>query len=283
MPTIDPPLTTKMPATPSSLPSSQTAQGNLGNETDVAVRLADFNAWYSDYQALHSINLAMPSNRITSFIGPSGCGKSTLLRWINRMNDTIMGARATGRLEILGRDVLGAETDVVALRQQIGIVFQKPNPFPKSIYDNVAYGVRLHMKLKKEELDEVVAWSLAKAGLWDEVKDRLGKSALGLSGGQQQRMCIARAIAVGPDILLMDEPCSALDPRSTAAIEDLMLELRENYTIAIVTHNMQQAARVSDYTAYMYLGKLVEFGPTQDVFERPQCSETEDYITGRFG
>jgi phosphate transport system ATP-binding protein len=281
--TIEPPPTSKMPATPPKLPSDLTASADLASSLDSAVHLTGFNAWYSDYQALHSINLAMPSNRITAFIGPSGCGKSTLLRWINRMNDSIAGARATGSLEILGKGVLGADTDVVALRQQVGIVFQKPNPFPKSIYDNVAYGVRLHMKAKKEELDEIVTWSLTKAGLWDEVKDRLNKSALGLSGGQQQRMCIARAIAVGPDILLMDEPCSALDPRSTAAIEDLMLELRENYTIAIVTHNMQQAARVSDYTAYMYLGKLVEFGPTQDVFERPQCSETEDYITGRFG
>jgi len=250
---------------------------------EAAVRLKDLNAWYGDFHVLQNVNLELPKNRITSFIGPSGCGKSTLLRWINRMNDTVAGARATGALEIHGKDVLGPKVDVVGLRQQVGIVFQKPNPFPKSIFDNVAFGVRLHMKTSKSELEDIVAWALQKAGLWEEVKDRLNKSALGLSGGQQQRLCIARAIAVGPELLLMDEPCSALDPRSTAAIEDLMLELRESYTIAIVTHNMQQAARISDFTAYMYLGTLVEFGATQDVFERPQHPETEDYITGRFG
>ena len=248
-----------------------------------AVELKDFNAWYGDFQALHNIHLVLPEKRITAFIGPSGCGKSTLLRWINRMNDAIPSARATGSLEIHGKDILASSTDVVALRRQVGIVFQKPNPFPKSIYDNVAFGVRLHMKTTRAELDEVVSWSLKKAGLWEEVKDRLHQSALGLSGGQQQRLCIARAIAIGPEVLLMDEPCSALDPRSTAAIEELMFELRESYTIAIVTHNMQQASRVSDYTAYMYLGNMVEFGATASVFENPQCQETEDYITGRFG
>ncbi|MFK5955347.1 MAG: phosphate ABC transporter ATP-binding protein PstB [Planctomycetota bacterium] len=250
---------------------------------ETAIRLKDFDAWYGDFQALNGINLEMPRHRITSFIGPSGCGKSTLLRWINRMNDTIPDARATGLLEIHNKDVLSPNVDVVELRQQVGIVFQKPNPFPKTIFENVAFGVRLHLKTSKSEMSGIVEWALQKAGLWNEVKDRLNKSALGLSGGQQQRLCIARAIAVGPEVLLMDEPCSALDPRSTSAIEDLMLELRESYTIVIVTHNMQQAARVSDFTAYMYLGTLVEFGATQDVFECPQHPETEDYITGRFG
>jgi len=270
----------KTASLPTASPLPTSAKDPMPEPT---VRLQGLNAWYGETQALTDINLALPRNRITAFIGPSGCGKSTLLRWINRMNDAIPGARAEGKLELDGEDILGPATDVVALRRRVGIVFQKPNPFPKSIYDNVAFGVRLHMKTRKAELDEIIHWSLHKAGLWDEVKDRLHKSALGLSGGQQQRLCIARAIAVGPEVLLMDEPCSALDPRSTAAIEDLMLELRENYTIAIVTHNMQQAARVSDYTAYMYLGTMVEFGATADVFERPQHQETEDYITGRFG
>ena len=256
---------------------------NSSSLPNSAISLRGFDAWYGDFQALNSIDLELPENRITAFIGPSGCGKSTLLRWINRMNDAIPGARATGQLDIHGRDVLGSSTDVVELRRRVGIVFQKPNPFPKSIYDNVAFGARLHMKAKKSELEELVEWSLRKASLWEEVKDRLHKSALGLSGGQQQRLCIARAIAVGPEILLMDEPCSALDPRSTAAVEELMMELRESYTIAIVTHNMQQASRVSDFTAYMYMGKMVEFGATRDIFEKPECQETEDYITGRFG
>ena len=267
-------------AAPSVAPNAEPPQEPV---LETAVQLKNFDAWYGDFQALHDVNLSLPKNRITSFIGPSGCGKSTLLRWINRMNDTVVGARATGSLEIHGKNVLASKVDVVHLRQQVGIVFQKPNPFPKSIFDNVAYGLRLHMKTSKTELQEIVEWSLKKAGLWEEVKDRLHKSALGLSGGQQQRLCIARAIAVGPEVLLMDEPCSALDPRSTSAIEDLMLELRESYTIAIVTHNMQQASRVSDFTAYMYLGNLIETGATRDVFERPQHKETEDYITGRFG
>jgi phosphate transport system ATP-binding protein len=264
-------------------PTSTVATPAKSSDPPVAISIENLSSWYGDFQALHDINMKLPEKRITAFIGPSGCGKSTLLRWINRMNDSISIARATGILDLHGRDVLGNKTDVVELRRRVGIVFQKPNPFPKSIYDNVAFGVRLHMKASKAELDEIVEWSLRKAALWDEVKDRLNSSALGLSGGQQQRMCIARAIAVGPEVLLMDEPCSALDPRSTSAIEDLMAELRKSYTIAIVTHNMQQAARVSDYTAYMYHGKLVEFGATLDVFERPQYQETEDYITGRFG
>ncbi len=248
-----------------------------------AVQFQGFHSWYGDFHALKDINLCLPKDRITAFIGPSGCGKSTLLRWINRMNDAILSARAEGSLNLHGSNVLGSNMDVVGLRRRVGIVFQKPNPFPKSIYDNIAFGVRLHMKVSKTELAEVVEWSLQKAALWDEVKDRLHDSALGLSGGQQQRLCIARAIATGPEVLLMDEPCSALDPRSTAAVEDLMLELRDSYTIAIVTHNMQQAARVSDFTGYMLNGALVESGTTADIFERPQCQETEDYITGRFG
>jgi len=248
-----------------------------------AVEFQGFHSWYGDFHALKDINLCLPKDRITAFIGPSGCGKSTLLRWINRMNDAILSARAEGSLSLHGSNVLGSNMDVVGLRRRVGIVFQKPNPFPKSIYDNIAFGIRLHMKVSKTELAEVVEWSLQKAALWDEVKDRLHDSALGLSGGQQQRLCIARAIATGPELLLMDEPCSALDPRSTAAVEDLMLELRDSYTIAIVTHNMQQAARVSDFTGYMLNGSLVESGATADIFERPQCQETEDYITGRFG
>ena len=248
-----------------------------------SVEFRGFNSWYGSFHALKDINLSLPKDRITSFIGPSGCGKSTLLRWINRMNDQILTARAEGGLNLHGEDVLSNKMDVVHLRRRVGIVFQKPNPFPKSIYDNIAFGVRLHMKVNKSELEQVVEWSLRKAALWDEVKDRLADSALGLSGGQQQRLCIARAIAIGPEVLLMDEPCSALDPRSTAAVEDLMLELRNSYTIAIVTHNMQQAARVSDYCGYMLNGELIESGETAEIFERPQCQETEDYITGRFG
>lgn len=250
---------------------------------ETAVHIAGLNSWYGDFHALQDISVDLPQNRISAFIGPSGCGKSTLLRWINRMNDAIPSARAEGTLEIHGKSVLGPATDVVGLRRKVGIVFQKPNPFPKSIFDNVAFGVRLHLKASKSEVEEIVEWALHRAALWDEVKDRLHDSALGLSGGQQQRLCIARAIAVGPEVLLMDEPCSALDPRSTAAVEDLMLELRKSYSIAIVTHNMQQASRVSDFTAYMFMGSLVEFGTTADIFERPQMQETEDYITGRFG
>ncbi|MHC4839094.1 MAG: phosphate ABC transporter ATP-binding protein PstB [Planctomycetota bacterium] len=263
--------------------AARSAEPERGEPAVPAVCIEGLDAWYGDFHALQDIHMSLPKDRITAFIGPSGCGKSTLLRWINRMNDAIPGARAEGRLEIHGEDVLGSKVDVVALRRRVGIVFQKPNPFPKSIHENIAFGVKLHLKASRAELDEIVEWSLRRAALWDEVKDRLGDSALGLSGGQQQRLCIARAIAVGPEVLLMDEPCSALDPRSTAAVEDLMLELRKSYTIAIVTHNMQQAARVSDYTGYMFTGSLVEFGTTADIFERPEKKETEDYITGRFG
>jgi len=248
------------------------------------ISMKDFCAWYGDFQALHNLKLDIPENRVTAFIGPSGCGKSTLLKWINRMNDIVPGARASGKLVLPDIDILARSTDVVALRRRIGIVFQKPNPFPKSIFDNIAFGPRLHFaKLPKSDLDDLVEWALKKAALWNEVKDRLHKSALGLSGGQQQRLCIARAIAVGPDILLMDEPCSALDPASTSRIEDLIFELREQYSIVIVTHNMQQAARCSDRTAFFFEGRIVEEGATEDVFTRPKEQQTEDYVTGKFG
>jgi phosphate transport system ATP-binding protein len=249
----------------------------------IAVLMADFNAWYGDFQAIRDVNIEIPEKCVTAFIGPSGCGKSTLLRWINRMNDIVPEARAQGELQLHELDVLSRVTDVVDLRRRVGMVFQKPNPFPKSVYDNVAFGPRMHLRVSRAELDDLVEWSLKKAALWKEVKDRLRKPALGLSGGQQQRLCIARAIAVGPEVLLMDEPCSALDPRSTDAIEELIAELRREFTIVIVTHNMQQAARTSDYTAFLYEGDLIEFGATKNIFTRPQNKRTENYITGRFG
>jgi phosphate transport system ATP-binding protein len=249
----------------------------------VAIRYTGLNSWYGDFHALHDVNLEVPDRRVTALIGPSGCGKSTLLRWTNRMNDAVPDARANGVLQLGDLDVLDNSTDVVDLRRRVGMVFQKPNPFPKSVYDNVAFGPRLHLKISCRELDELVEWSLRKAAVWDEVKDRLRKPALSLSGGQQQRLCIARAIAVGPEVLLMDEPCSALDPASTAHVEDLIFELKEQYTIVIVTHNMQQASRVSDQTAFFYQGRIVEIGATTDIFTRPQQQETEDYVTGKFG
>ncbi len=252
--------------------------------TQTMLNIQGLSAWYGDFQALHDISLNIGENQVTAFIGPSGCGKSTLLKWCNRMNDVVPGASAKGTLELPDLNILSASTDVVALRRRIGIVFQKPNPFPKSIYDNIAFGPRLHFKnLSRTDLDELVEWSLRKAAVWDEVKDRLRQSALGLSGGQQQRLCIARAIAVGPQILLMDEPCSALDPASTARIEELIFELREQYTIVIVTHNMQQAARVSDQTAFFFEGRVVEAGSTQKLFTNPDQKQTEDYVTGKFG
>ena len=253
------------------------------DETHTAVRVRVFSAWYGTFQALHHIDLDIPHCRVTSLIGPSGCGKSTFLRWMNRMNDLVPSARASGTLDLHGLNLLAKNTDVVDLRRRVGMVFQKPNPFPKSIYDNVAFGPRLHYKLTRSETDQVVERSLRSAGLWEEVKDRLKNSALSLSGGQQQRLCIARAIAVGPELLLMDEPCSALDPKSTGRVEDLIRELRDNYTIVIVTHNMQQAARVSDITAFFYEGKLIECGETGQIFTNPRNPQTEDYVTGRFG
>ncbi len=250
---------------------------------EIAIRAGGFSSWYGSFQALHEISLDIPARKVTAFIGPSGCGKSTFLRWINRMNDTIPGAKAGGSLTLDGEDLLSAGRDVVELRRRVGMVFQKPNPFPKSIYDNVAYGPRLHRKLNRADLDDLVEQSLRGAAIWDEVKDRLHASALGLSGGQQQRLCIARALAVGPEVLLMDEPCSALDPRSTAAIEELIERLVENFTIVIVTHNMQQAARVSDRTAFFYEGRLIEDDETERIFTKPRERRTEDYVTGRFG
>ncbi len=247
------------------------------------VRARDLSLWYGDAQALRGVTLAIPERRITALIGPSGCGKSTLLRCVNRMNDLVDGVRISGELRFRELDVHAPDTDVNALRRRVGMVFQKSNPFPKSIFENIAYGPRIHGVRRRSDLEETVERSLQAAGLWNEVKDRLDESALGLSGGQQQRLCIARAIAVEPEVLLLDEPCSALDPVATHRIEALMQELKDRYTIAIVTHNMQQAARVSDYTAFMYLGEMVEFGETGDLFLNPQRKQTEDYISGRFG
>jgi phosphate transport system ATP-binding protein len=245
--------------------------------------LRDFSCWYGDFQALHHINLDIPIQRVTALIGPSGCGKSTLLRWMNRMNDLVPGARCEGTIDLHGLNLVDRRLDVVELRRRIGMVFQKPNPFPKSIFDNVAYGLRIQGVQERRKLDEVVEQSLRNAALWDEVKDRLDDNAMGLSGGQQQRLVIARAIAIEPEVLLLDEPASALDPISTLKIEELIYELKTDYTIIIVTHNMQQAARVSDYTAYMYLGRLIEFNDTNTLFTKPKSKMTEDYITGRYG
>jgi len=242
-----------------------------------------FHAWYGGHHAIQDLSLSIPRERVTALIGPSGCGKSTFLRWINRMNDMIPGARAEGSLTLDGESLLDSGRDLVELRRRVGMVFQKPNPFPKSVYDNIAFGPRLHRHMTRSELDDLVEQSLRAAAIWSEVKDRLHQSALGLSGGQQQRLCIARAIAVGPEVLLMDEPCSALDPRSTASIEDLIRDLRSQFTIVIVTHNMQQAARVSDQTAFFFEGRLVECGPTDTIFTNPRSKQTEDYVTGRFG
>ena len=251
--------------------------------TATAIQARGFSSWYGEFQALKSLDLEIPAQQVTAFIGPSGCGKSTFLRWINRMNDPIPSARAEGTLELQGKDLLAKSVDVVDLRRRVGMVFQKPNPFPKSIYDNVAFGPRLHKHYTRAELDELVERSLRSASIWNEVKDRLRSSALGLSGGQQQRLCIARAIAVGPEVLLMDEPCSALDPKSTLAIEELIETLADRFTIVIVTHNMQQAARVSDRTAFFFEGRLIESGNTESIFTKPKIKQTEDYVTGRFG
>jgi len=243
----------------------------------------DLSLWYGSSRALNRVSLAIPEKCVTAFIGPSGCGKSTLLRCFNRLNDLVDGVRTEGDIIFDGGSIYDPEIDVNALRRRIGMVFQRSNPFPKSIYENVAYGCRIHGIKKKAQLDEIVERSLKGAALWGEVKDRLQDSALGLSGGQQQRLCVARAIAIEPEVMLLDEPCSALDPVATAKIEDLIHRLKEKYTIVIVTHNMQQAARVSDFTAFMYLGELVETGRTRDIFTNPQMRQTEDYITGRFG
>ena len=243
----------------------------------------DFNLWYGEKHALKDINIAVKSNIVTAFMGPSGCGKSSLLRGINRMNDIIPVARSTGKVVIDGQDVLDPAMNVYELRKRVGMVFQRPNPFPMSIYDNIAYAPLLHEAAEDEELDKIVEESLRGAALWDEVKDRLDDNAFSLSGGQQQRLCIARALSISPDIILMDEPCSALDPIATIKIEALMRELKEKYTVVLVTHNLQQAARVSEMTAFMYIGEIIEFGATRDLFENPREELTEKYITGRFG
>jgi phosphate transport system ATP-binding protein len=252
-----------------------------GAEPKIKIRNLDF--FYGSFQGLKHIDLDIQEGMVTAFIGPSGCGKSTLLRTLNRMYDLYPGQRATGEILLNGKNVLSPDQDVNALRAKVGMVFQKPTPFPMSIYENIAFGVRLYENLSRADMDNRVEWALRKAALWDEVKGKLNQSGLSLSGGQQQRLCIARGVAVKPEVLLLDEPTSALDPISTATVEELVHELKSEYTIAIVTHNMQQAARVSDYTAYMYLGELVEFGLTDEIFIKPKRKETEDYITGRFG
>ena len=253
----------------------------MDTETKICVR--GLNLYYGSNHALKNINMDIPAGAVTAFIGPSGCGKSTFLKTLNRMNDLVPGVRIEGEVLLDGQEIYGPNVDTIALRQKVGMVFQQPNPFPMSIYDNVAYGPRVHGIRNKARLDEIVEESLRGAAIFDEVKDRLKKSALGLSGGQQQRLCIARALAVQPEVLLMDEPTSALDPISTAKIEDLMESLKQKYTVVVVTHNMQQATRVSDYTAFFLLGDLIEFGETKQVFSYPRQKKTEDYITGRFG
>ncbi len=245
------------------------------------VKNLDF--YYGSLHSLKGVNLQLAANKVTAFIGPSGCGKSTLLRTLNRMYDLYPGQRATGEILFNGKNILAKDQDLNALRARVGMVFQKPTPFPMSIYDNIAFGVKLYEKLSRSDMDDRVEWALRKAALWEEVKDKLNNSGLGLSGGQQQRLCIARGVAVKPEVLLLDEPTSALDPISTAKIEELVDELKIDYTICMVTHNMQQAARISDYTAYMYLGEMIEFGQTDQIFIKPQKKQTEDYITGRFG
>jgi phosphate transport system ATP-binding protein len=277
------------PGVPMTAPTVKVHSGSIvGAATKVTAR--DVNVFYGDKQALFDVSLDIPDRSVTAFIGPSGCGKTTFLRCINRMNDTIEGCKVSGTLQIEGKDAYGKNVDPVVLRTRVGMVFQKPNPFPKSIYDNVAYGPRIHgLAANKAELDEIVETSLRGAALWNEVADRLDQPGLGLSGGQQQRLCIARAIAVSPEVILMDEPCSALDPIATAHVEELIEELRDRYTIIIVTHNMQQAARVSDRTAFFNLagvgqpGKLVEYDDTSKIFSNPTKGATEDYISGRFG
>jgi len=272
--------------------TTQTSMGFATVKPDFAEHFGDrplaasvnkLNLYYGETQALYDISLCIPEHQVTAFIGPSGCGKSTLLRCFNRLNDLIDICRIDGEILLNGRDIYAEGIDVAELRRQVGIVFQKPNPFPKSVYENVAYGLRIQGMNQRRQLDETVEWALKGAALWDEVKDRLNDSAFGLSGGQQQRLVIARAIAVQPKFILLDEPCSALDPISTLKVEELINELKSQYTIIMVTHNMQQAARVSDYTAFMYMGELIEFGTTDQVFTKPRLQKTEDYITGRYG
>ncbi len=251
--------------------------------THPKLKVSGLSFYYGNFQAIRNVSLEIPANRVTAFIGPSGCGKSTLLRTFNRLYELYPDQRAEGEIRLDGDNILDKKQDITLLRAKVGMVFQKPTPFPMSIYDNVAFGVRLYEDLRRGEMDDRVEWALTKAALWKEVKDKLNQSGNSLSGGQQQRLCIARGIAIKPEVLLLDEPCSALDPISTAHIEELMDELKLDYTVVIVTHNMQQAARVSDYTAYMYLGEMMEFGATDNLFVKPRRKETEDYITGRFG
>jgi phosphate transport system ATP-binding protein len=265
-----------------NLPDAQTASA-IAAPAPTLIEIKDVCLYYGASKALKNISVNLGEKIVTAFIGPSGCGKSTLLRCLNRMNDLIDNVRIEGSMKIGGHDIYAPEVDVIELRKRIGMVFQKSNPFPKSIYENIAYGLRLHGVRKKSELDELIEQSLRGAAIWDEVKDRLHTSALGLSGGQQQRLCIARAIAIKPEIILMDEPASALDPLATARIEELILELKKNFTIVIVTHNMQQAARISDFTAFFYIGELIEFDTTTKIFTNPAKKQTEDYVTGRFG
>ena len=256
----------------------------LANDAPAKMRAADVSVWYGEKKAIDNVSIDVSREHVTAFIGPSGCGKSTFLRTLNRMNDTIANARFEGTIELDGEDIYSSAMDVVQLRARVGMVFQKPNPFPKSIYENVAYGPRIHgLAAGRAEMDAIVEKSLKRAGLWEEVKDRLAESGTALSGGQQQRLCIARAIAVDPEVILMDEPCSALDPIATAKIEELIHELRGRYAIVIVTHNMQQAARVSQRTAFFHLGNLVEYGETSEIFTNPRVEKTKDYITGRYG
>jgi phosphate transport system ATP-binding protein len=252
-------------------------------DKNIKISVKDLNLYFGAFQALKHVTIDIPEREVTALIGPSGCGKSTFVKTLNRMNDLVDGVKVTGEVNYNGMNLLDKNTDVVALRKEIGMVFQKPNPFPKSVYDNVAYGPRVHGVRDKKRLDEIVERSLKHAALWEEVSDRLHESALRLSGGQQQRLCIARLLAVEPDVLLMDEPCSALDPIATSKIEDLIWELKKEYTIIIVTHNMQQAARVSQSTAFFLLGEMIEYSPTTDLFERPKDRRTEDYVTGKFG
>jgi phosphate transport system ATP-binding protein len=252
-------------------------------EEKTAIEVRNLSFFYGTFKGLMDINLNIAEHKVTAFIGPSGCGKSTLLRTFNRMYSLYPGQRAEGQIKLYGQDILDAGQDLNLLRARVGMVFQKPTPFPMSIYDNIAFGVRLYENLNRSDMDDRVEWALSKAAIWNEVKDKLGQSGLSLSGGQQQRLCIARGIAVKPSVLLLDEPTSALDPISTGKVEELISTLKNDYTVVIVTHNMQQAARVSDYTAYMYLGELIEFGQTEAIFMKPKRQETEDYITGRFG
>ena len=266
-----------------ALRDGQPAQAQRTQAVRECLRIEDLCLFYGEKQALHNVNMSIPEKRVTAFIGPSGCGKSTLLRCFNRLNELIDGVRITGSIKLMDENIVDPAVNVANLRRRVGMVFQKPNPFPKSIYENVAYGLRIQGIKNRRVLDRAVEKALRGAALWDEVRDRVHDSALGLSGGQQQRLVIARAIAIEPEVLLLDEPASALDPLSTLKIEELIYELKENYTIVIVTHNMQQAARVSDYTAFMYMGNLIEFGETKQLFTTPKHKQTEDYITGRYG